>query len=66
MAADPVFDRRVRLAAGAILGGIGGVFYAPSFEGQFAMVGIGRGPAALVTIALFSVGCGYLFAKVRV
>ena len=66
MAADPAFNPRVRLAVGAILGGIGGVFYAPSFERQFAMVGIARAPAALATIALFSVACGCLFAKVRV
>jgi len=66
MPPDPAFDRRVRSAVGAILGGIGGVFYAPSFEKQFAMVGIARGPAALVTIALFSLVCGYVFAKLRV
>ncbi len=66
MPPDPAFDRRVRSAVGAILGGIGGVFYAPSFEGQFAMVGIARAPAALITIAIFSFGCGYVFGKLRV
>jgi len=66
MTPDPAFDRRVRTAVGAILGGMGGVFYAPSFEGHFAMVGIARGPAALITIALFSLACGYVFAKLRV
>ena len=66
MAPEPAFPRRVRTAVGAILGGLGGVFYAPSFEAHFAMVGIARAPAALATIAVFSVACGYLFAKLRV
>lgn len=66
MAPDPAFDRRVRTAVGAVLGGLGGVFYAPSFEKLFAMVGIARAPAALATIAVLSLACAYLFSKVRV
>ena len=63
----PAFDRRARFAVGAILGAIGGVIYAPNLQEEFAMLGIARGsvPAALATIVVLSLGCGYLCMKLR-
>jgi hypothetical protein len=63
----PSFDQRVRFVAGTIFGAVIGVLYAPSFEGELQMIGIAPGsvPAALATIAVMSLGCGYMCMKLR-
>ena len=67
MVTGPSFDRRVRFVVGAIFGAVVGVLYAPSFEGALEVLGIAPGsvPAVLATIAVLSLGCGYMCMKLR-